>query len=301
MNQKNTGVFGSKVPGAGKSVIAASMVEHLNTVDNATVLFFFFRYIIVANRKPQGLIRDWLAQLLPHSIRLQASLQPLLSGGLDDDEEEQMWEYLLLGLSSVEKAYCIVDALDEMGLVGSGGFLGRLNDLATFRPRSIKLLMTSRPKQYLQSSLRNASIVHISLEHDLIGKDISLFVSHRLKTELSDDDQEIRESLTSTICEKSRGLFLYARLLLDQIIPTLQSQKLLEVKNLVKSLPVAQALKIEIYIQVFLLEFVTHSSRPLRLNELAGVLDYAFGSADPRSPESRCEISVRAASRDLRR
>jgi hypothetical protein len=66
------------VPGAGKSVIAASMVEHLKRIDDAPVLFFFFRYIVVVNRKPRGLVRDWLAQLLPHSIRLQASLQPIV-------------------------------------------------------------------------------------------------------------------------------------------------------------------------------------------------------------------------------
>jgi len=224
-------------PGAGKSVTAASMIEHLRRHDDTPILYFFFRYIISANRRPRSLIRDFLAQLLPHSIRLQATLQPLVGTDLDDFSDEILWEHFLTGLSSIKKAYCVVDALDEMELVPNDRFLNRLNDLATFRP-NVKLLMTSRPKQYLQSGLRDTSIVHISLEDDLVGKDIGLFVSYRLKSVLPDDSQRIlRESLASKIAERSRGLFLYARLLLDQIIPSLKSTAL-DVENLMKTIPV---------------------------------------------------------------
>jgi ankyrin repeat protein len=278
------------VPGSGKSVIAASMVEHLKNIDNAPTLFFFFRYIIVANRRPRSLIRDWLAQLLAYNIQLQATLQPLVGTELDDISDEQLWEYLLIGLSSVKKAYCIVDGLDEMELLPNDGFLRRLNSLATFRPGSVKILMTSRPKQYLQGILRDTSIVHISLEQDLVGKDITVFVLHRLRGALQDDDQEqLREALVSTICARSRGLFLYARLLLDQIIPALQLMQRLDIEELASSLPVgledmynsmlfqqAESLNVETSIQVFLLECVTHSARPLRLNELASIAACVF-------------------------
>jgi len=78
------------VPGAGKSVIAASMIQHLKATESAPVLFFFFRYIIAANRTPRSLVRDWLSQLLPHSPRLQASLQSLLDGELDDVSDQRL-------------------------------------------------------------------------------------------------------------------------------------------------------------------------------------------------------------------
>ncbi|KAH6665101.1 ankyrin repeat-containing domain protein [Halenospora varia] len=277
------------VPGAGKSVTAASMVKHLQETENTPLLYFFFRHIISANRRPRCLIRDFLAQLLPHSVRLQASLQPLLDTPLDDLSNASLWAHLLTGLSSVERAYCVVDALDEAELLPNDGFLDRLNNLATFRPNRVKLLMTSRPKQYLQSSLRDSSIVHISLEDDLVGKDITLFLTHRLKTHLSQETQlELKESLVSAISERANGLFLYARLLLDQIIPSLGEPEL-DTENLVKGLPVgleemynsmlsqqAEALKIDVKIQVFLLEFATHTSRALRLNELASVLASSF-------------------------
>jgi ankyrin repeat protein len=288
------------VPGAGKSVTAASMIQHLQKTEGVPVLYFFFRYIISANRRPRSLVRDFLAQLLPFSIRLQATLQPLIGNPLDDFSDEILWEYLLTGLSSVDKAYCIIDALDEMELLPKDSFLARLNNLATFRPKAVKLLMTSRPKQYLQSSLRDTSIVHISLEDDLVGHDIALFLSYRINELLpGDDKQELRKSLVSAISERSDGLFLYARLLLDQIIPNLGSKQL-DVEKLVESLPVgleevynsmlfqqAASLKIDIQIQVFLLELATHSSRALRLNEMASVLASAFpASMMPDAPKA---------------
>ncbi len=277
------------VPGAGKSVTAASMIQHLQHTEGAPVLYFFFRYIILANRRPRSLIRDFLAQLLPFSVRLQARLHPLICTPLDDLSDESLWEHLLSGLSSIEKTYCVIDALDEMELLPNTCFLDRLNNLANFRPSAVKLLITSRPKQYLQSSLRDASIVHISLEDDLVGKDIVLFLLYRLKIVLPLDDQVgFRESLVSAISERSDGLFLFARLLLDQIIPKLGSAQV-DVKILVKSLPAgleemynsmlfqqAYSLKIDMQIQVFLLELATHSSRALRLNEMSSALASTF-------------------------
>ncbi|KUJ10009.1 ankyrin [Mollisia scopiformis] len=287
------------VPGSGKSVTAASIVEHLQEKSNTPILYFFFRYIISANKRPRSLVKDYLAQLLPFSIRLQATLESLTTTDLDDFSDERLWEYLLIGLTSVENAYCVVDALDEMELLPNDSFLSRLNNLATFRPNNVKLIVTSRPEQYLQKSLNDTSIVHISLEEDLVGKDIILFLSHRLQSLISQSDQQsLRDSLVSAISERSNGLFLYARLLLDQIAPHLGSTQV-DVNELVKNIPIsledmynsmlfhnATSLKIDIEIQMFILELATHASRALRLNELASALASAFPtSMIPMAPK----------------
>lgn len=112
------------------------------------------------------------------------------------------------------------------------------NELATYRPNNVKILITSRPKQYFQRALKDAFIVHISLESELVGKDISIFVSQRLLKDLPDHSQgPLRDSLQSTIFTRSNGLFLYTRLILDQIIPTIRSARVSEIENLAKALP----------------------------------------------------------------
>ncbi|OKL59576.1 hypothetical protein UA08_05228 [Talaromyces atroroseus] len=283
------------VPGAGKSVLSAAVIERFKKVERVPVLFFFFREIISVNRKPRSLMCDWLAQLLPHSVRLQATLQPLLECELDDMSDDQLWQYLLLGLSSIDKVYCVVDALDEMQLSAEDGFLSRLNDLLTFRPNAVKVLMTSRPNQYLQTSLRDTSIIHINLQQALVDEDIEAYVSYRLSAVL--DDPKLLQSLLLTVSKRSSGLFLYARLLLDQIIPSLSSLGEIGVSNLSDILPVglaemydnvlaeqAKELCIDSRDQVTILELATHSFRPMRLNEIACFLGYLHpGLQNPKN------------------
>lgn len=53
------------IPGSGKSVIAAQLINHLATEHPGTpVLYFFFRQIIDANHAPAGMSSDTLLALL---------------------------------------------------------------------------------------------------------------------------------------------------------------------------------------------------------------------------------------------
>lgn len=157
---------------------------------------------------------------------------------LEHFSDEQLWGYLLLGLSSFETVYCVVDALDEMEIGEEKDFLQRPNNLATFRPQHVKILMTSRPVQQLQLVMKDASIAHTSLEDDRIGKDIDLFISHRLESMFEGRNPDVQLSLQSIICDRSGRLFLYARLLLDQLIPAVASKQQLDLEEIASTLPV---------------------------------------------------------------
>ncbi|KAF5699429.1 hypothetical protein FGLOB1_11393 [Fusarium globosum] len=273
------------VPGAGKSVMAASLIQHLRTTENCPVLFFFFRNIVAANFSPRALIQDWLAQLLPYSPKLQFALQSRLQDSLDDTSDNELIQLFLDGVSCVPLLYCVGDALDEMS-TDSTPILERLNGLATHRPRTLKLLMTSRPSRTLQSTLRDSSIVHISLQQRLVDVDIHSYLSHRFdSTPALEHHREAKKDLINMVAEKSQGLFLYAKLTMDQVEDSLQSDAALNIKDLEESLPVGLEQTytsmlekqrgepgVTADVQVFILEAVIHASRPLRLNELASLL-----------------------------
>jgi len=275
------------IPGAGKSVIAASLIQHLRTTEPHPVLFFFFRNIVSANFSPRALIQDWLAQLLPHSAKLQFALHDRMETPLPEISEEELFQLFLGGLSCVTKVYCIADALDEMESNSrQGPFLDRLNRLATYRSASLKLLLTSRPKRHLQSALRDSSIVHMSLQQSLVDIDIVAYLRHRFEDdELSGLNlgSAIRQQIIEIVAGRSEGLFLYAKLAVDQILRDIAGNDyiLVEVKSLEASLPVGleqtysamlakqrQKDGVTVDLQVHVLEAVTHSARPLRLNEL---------------------------------
>ncbi|KAF7936723.1 hypothetical protein EAE99_002072 [Botrytis elliptica] len=219
---------------------------------------YFFRHIIESNRRSRNLVCDWLAQLLRHSVGLQVALNAIVDMKLEDFSNGQLWDYLLLGLSSVEKVYCVVDALEEMYIGEEKDFLQRLNNLATFRPQYVKTLMTSRPVQQLQLKLKDASIVHISLEDDQVRKDIDLFVSRRLESMFERNNPDTQLSLHSIICDRSAGLFLCARLLLESLMPALVSKQHLDSEDIASTLPVGMQ---EMFNSILLQQSTFHRHR----------------------------------------
>ncbi|TPX18342.1 uncharacterized protein E0L32_011753 [Thyridium curvatum] len=273
------------IPGAGKSVTAAAIIQHLRTTEDCPVLFFFFRNIIAANFSHRALIQDWLAQLLPHSPKLQFALEARLQTKLAETTDNELIELFLEGLCCVPKVYCVADALDEM-TTDNRPFLDKLNSLATYRPRSLKLLITSRPKQHLQSALRDSSIVHISLQQKLVDADIMSYLHHRFdQAPKARPHNEMKQQVIDMVARKSQGLFLYAKLTLDQVEASLLAEEPINVTALEELLPVGleqtydsvlakqrreHGLTVEL--QVTILEAVTHSSRPLRLHELSSLL-----------------------------
>ncbi|KAI1654378.1 ankyrin repeat-containing domain protein [Daldinia decipiens] len=237
------------VAGAGKSVIAASVVNHLRTSEDCPVLFMFFRNIVAANFSPRALIQDWLTQLLPYSPRLQFSLQSHIKTSLIETSDSELFQLFLDGLSSVPKCFCIADALDEMDEMTPGNrpLLDRLNSLATYRPHSLKLLITNA--------------------------DIAAYLHHRFdKFPKTDNAQEIKQKVIDMLT-------------MDQVEAVFLAEGPVDISTLEETLPVGleqtytsllakqrEENGINIDTQVFVLEAVTHSSRPLRLNELASLM-----------------------------
>lgn len=67
------------IPGSGKSVLAAHLVDELSqSHPGVPVLYFFFRQIIDANHKPEDLVHDWLDQILKFSPPLQKRLKEVM-------------------------------------------------------------------------------------------------------------------------------------------------------------------------------------------------------------------------------
>jgi hypothetical protein len=63
------------IAGAGKSVLAARLILHLQETEEQTpVLFFFFRQIVAANHDAQSFVRDWMSQLVGYSPHLRTQI-----------------------------------------------------------------------------------------------------------------------------------------------------------------------------------------------------------------------------------
>ncbi|KEY64267.1 hypothetical protein S7711_09307 [Stachybotrys chartarum IBT 7711] len=265
-------------PGAGKSVIAASVIQHLRRTGGGPVLFFFFRNTIAAKHSPRALLQDWLAQLLPSSPKLQSALESRLQGALADTSDGDLLQLLLDGISCVPRLYCVADALDEMAS-DNEVFLEHLNTMAKYRTGLLKLFLTSRPDETLQSALPESSIVHISLRQQLVDADIMAYLNHRFDpAAVPEGRRRNKQQVVDMVARRCKGSFLSAKSTMDQVEYALLCEEPRSMQALEGSLTVAleQTYKrgISTDVQLFVLEAVTHASRPLRLNELACLLEF---------------------------
>jgi hypothetical protein len=130
----------------------------------------------------------------------------------------ELWRTLLWVLATFPKIYLVFDALDELA-VEENDFLKRLLELGQKKSDSIKLLATSRSLPHLQEAFSDPSITTVRLLGRKVYADIAIYITNRLlqqqeRTLMAEDRSVIRDVLG----ERSQGLFLYARLMLDEIL-----------------------------------------------------------------------------------
>ena len=280
------------MPGAGKSVLAASVAAKLGAKEQVPVLHFFFRQIIATNQRPIHLLQDWLSQLLHQSPLLQNNLHAYVSNSraIETISFDDLWKTLIGALCMLPKVYCVADALDEMDM-GNERFLQQLLDLGRHKTSSIKVLMTSRLVPRIEKVLKHSTVVHLSLFESAVNADIMHYVRTRLaEVTLPEATRSVIEGAMNT---KARGLFLYARLMLDDILQSPDDRAIDAdaVREKVEHLPSnvndmynemladhSRRSGTSQEMQITLLQWVTQSFRPLRLLELASLIEFIHPS-----------------------
>ncbi|OJJ42502.1 hypothetical protein ASPZODRAFT_1313164 [Penicilliopsis zonata CBS 506.65] len=289
------------IPGSGKSVMAASIIDQLRK-EEVPVLSFFFRQIIDANHQPVAALRDWLCQMLPYSPPLQVRLKDdylKKSRSVDSLSPSDLWKDLKLALAAFPKAYCVTDALDEMDQ-GNDDFLHDLAELGQWRPANVKVLITSRPVIAVESPLRQFRIPHLRLEERLVDIDIAAYVQYRLRN--SSVPHEYWDLITEAVPGRANGLFLHAKLSMDAFVePEANAQEVLEklpadlnvmYNNLLREH--AKRSHVPDELQLLVLQFVTHATRPLRLLEIAEMVQTTHALVGERSLKETKDL-IRAA------
>ncbi|KAL2800461.1 ankyrin repeat-containing domain protein [Aspergillus keveii] len=285
------------IAGAGKSVLAARLISHLQETEEQTpVLFFFFRQIVAANHDAQSFVRDWMSQLVGYSPHLRTQIntwtkQHRVSRTFSFDE---LWQCVLESLGLLDRVYCVVDAMDELNRDQTDFLLRRLVDLGQIRPRAVKVVMTSRPLPQIQKVLNTPSVLQLRLEDRQTNKDISLFIEYRLRQAPGISDAT-KETIRTSIEGRVHPSFLYARLMLNELMDQHKKETIdrASVENALVSLPASmetmysqmlhdhsQVAGVPQERQLLILQLVTHASRPLRLLEIATVLDFLNKNED---------------------
>ena len=261
--------------GCGKSVLASSIVFRFEA-SNQNALFFAFSCEDGSRQTSESLIRTILWQLLNkiadlkhmeavHKLRLDG--QPTVS---------ELWSAFENTASPLEEPmFCIIDGVDECADFDQNIYTRILNTLDAC-PK-LHVLLLGRPHA-LELCLENPDIKSLDINSELLGQDIDAFI----RAEIAKSDilliPEVYKDVNSTLKNNSDGMFLWVRLVVDDLKKATSQYELSErLRQLPRGLEETYELvfsriyqkldKFELRLAQTVFAFTCLSCRPLRFGE----------------------------------
>ncbi|KAH6626209.1 hypothetical protein B0J18DRAFT_443769 [Chaetomium sp. MPI-SDFR-AT-0129] len=203
------------IPGAGKTFLSAVAVDEAKK--RHRTLFVFVSHIHQSSTTTKSILQSLLFQLAfdledAQSVLVESNERELLGN------TQYVRDLLktLLSTPGVGPTYIILDGLDEMEAVERGILLNQLADLESCP--EVRTLISSRPEDDIANILdAKASKIRVDKRN---SDSIRSYVNQRTQDWMrtADFDQEIRkqvEHLLEPVAEHANGMFLYARIVLD--------------------------------------------------------------------------------------
>ncbi|KAH6839397.1 hypothetical protein B0I37DRAFT_357994 [Chaetomium sp. MPI-CAGE-AT-0009] len=279
----------SKTLGCGKTVLSATVIEHLNKDARVKVwLYFYFAFSDVQKRKLDHAIRALISQLYDiGQAEVRGHLERCFASYSDGQRQpnlntlRQTFQEMA---QSAGELWVVLDALEECN-VEQQHRRELLDWIQDFHADSSNahLLVTSRPEEDIQSAVEKwASVDSIPVQSELVQKDISSYVCWELRnggrfnrwSKREDVQKEIEDALT----EKANGMFRWVSCQLDALegcyTPPAVRQALCSLPmtlNETYSRILARLPKSNLPGAKRLLQFLAYSERPLRVAEAVDV------------------------------
>ncbi|KAH6889045.1 ankyrin repeat-containing domain protein [Coprinopsis sp. MPI-PUGE-AT-0042] len=229
--------WGSGIPGAGKTLLASIVIEHLEALGKEThaeicVCYVYFRYSDCSEITVRRVLEILVMQTLERHPQCLALIEKTYDQHLRERTEPT--EAQLLGLlreltKDMAITFYVLDALDEAPTKI------QLAVDETLASLNVKLFITSRPLEPVEANFPEAHTFHIVAQDtdiDLhIAKGISKSAALRRLLQVI---PSLRDGIISSIKRNCGGMFLHASLQLDALGECFSAQ---DVRDTLKSFP----------------------------------------------------------------
>ncbi|KAJ7028115.1 ankyrin repeat domain-containing protein [Mycena alexandri] len=207
------------IPGAGKTVLASMIVDHLSPKSqngNLGVACIYLNHKEAEDHTPTRLLSSLWRQLV-----LGKDLGPLPKKLYQQHQEKQtplsldeIFEVLCSAITEFLKVYIVVDAVDEYPETQRQILLEYLAEMGP----TVNLLITSRPHITPDSALPNPATLEIRANEDDVGRyvDAQIRRSPRLSKHVQ-SRINLREEIHSAITCTVDGMFLLAKLHIESL------------------------------------------------------------------------------------
>ena len=266
-------------PGAGKSVLASSVVRCLKDRECS---FFFTKHVDVSRRSLSGLLRSMTIQMARRNVALRRALLSMRQSQqstVEFADGRTFWRQFFLGKilqhTFQQRQYWVIDSLDDC----PGGH--DLVELFAKIPIEIpfSIFITSRRDRELADRLSKYPLSTTHISNETIHNDIRTFLERDAKDLPAESPAEL-EDLIQTLVTKANGSFLWASLVLPKLKNAWSE---ISVKEVIRKIPDGMP---EVYANTFadldakvtgtidfkmvkaVLKWVVCSRRPLALDEI---------------------------------
>ncbi|KAH9177260.1 hypothetical protein EDB89DRAFT_2240059, partial [Lactarius sanguifluus] len=288
-------------PGSGKSILCTSIIKHLISLREAglaTLAFFYFDFRDKEKQNVRNFLTSLLTQFSTYSEPCCGIISRLYSTHAKGAQQPSVGVLKsclkeMLRVVAQQPVYVILDALDECPDISGmptprETVLSLMEDLVDMQLPSLHLCVTSRPEVDIKDVLEPLAYCVVSL-HDESGqqKDISDYVGNVVYT-----DKKMRKwregekkLVVEELSEKADGMFRWVfcqlevlryclpasiRQTLDQLPKTLDETY----ARVLSQIPQANQAQAHRMLQCLMV-----AVRPLRVEELAELLAFEFGTA----------------------
>lgn len=297
-------------PGSGKSVLAASIIDRLETRTKTpltsrrhAIVYFYCRYDMNDPRPVHAVVRTLMDQLA-HQIPAFAKTisEHLEVWGLLGHPEKLLqysclatWDFVKkINLDSYieERIYWVIDGLDELPTHERRDLFAILQD-ALRHFKKLRITVLSRVEEDISKELVGLHACCIPMAPEKTEHDIRAYIEHGIENWGFLDSLWVRDKALETMARKANGAFLWVKLIMNELNAVVDLDQIEEV---LAGFP--EDMK-EVYNRIFaklcsghtahqarllktILKWVLLSQRTLKLSELAAALS-SLGNFTPAS------------------
>ena len=207
-------------PGAGKTVLAAFLVDYFGlNQQSACVLYFFCKDTDDDKRTSVAVARSLLYQLF-RALRERDRVSALaedLSLAMDESGHKTalnfatVWKIFSNHASGVSPVTIVIDALDECR--DSHVLIQSLQSIGI--SYNVRVILTSRKEEHLYQLLHQGHSLEIS--PDDIDSDIKAFVEAKVTASPRLSQPSVNRLVVQRLCESHQGMFLWVQYMIKEL------------------------------------------------------------------------------------
>lgn len=241
-------------PGAGKTVLSARLIEHLQDTLSVSVAYFFCYYGNQMKCQYLAVIRSWVSQLMKSTrTAFEAAMDVFRDKETNTAEEYEVWKMFRLINRRITGCHFLVDGLDECekeeknvhhhsDLDAKKRFLKNLDDAISGTDARVVIMSRFDPefKEHFElESFPATGAAILRLMHEITkndtAEDLFTFIERKTRSKLSGRDSKLISQVIEDSVQKADGMFLWIRLAHNRLS---KSESPSNLRSIIKNLPI---------------------------------------------------------------